>query len=104
MYYGLSRITKLSYEDVGYMAFELPVLLALRLVKPAYLYGGGTIVFGVLATCIAYSGSYAGLMVIRVLIGFVEATAQTVYVYLSLWYKRDEIATRTCEPPSIYLE
>jgi uncharacterized membrane protein len=84
------------------MAFELPVLLALRVIKPAYLYGGGTIIFGVLATCIAYSGSYAGLMVIRVLIGFVEATAQTVYIFLSLWYKRDEIATRTCESAFIY--
>jgi MFS family permease len=77
------------------MIGELPFALLLRVVKPAYIYGSTIVLFGLFATCCVATTKYAGLMVLRLLVGFAEAAAQTAFLYLALWYKPDELAMRT---------
>lgn len=79
------------------MVFELPAALSLRLIHPNVAYGGAVVIFGVSAACLSASRSYAAVMVIRLIIGLAEAYVQTGYVFLSLWYKRDELTTRCGE-------
>ena len=79
------------------MVFELPAALSLRWFHPNHTYGAAVILFGVFACCLSVARSYAVVMVIRLLIGLSEAYVQTGYVFLSLWYKRDELTTRCGE-------
>ncbi|KIW93256.1 uncharacterized protein Z519_05861 [Cladophialophora bantiana CBS 173.52] len=79
---------------VGYLVFELPAALSLRLFHPNWAYGTAVIIFGILATSMTAVRSYAPIMVIRVLLGFAEAFVQTGFVFLSLWYRREEVTTR----------
>jgi hypothetical protein len=39
--------------------------------------------------------SYAPVMVIRTFLGFTEAFVQTGFLFLTLWYRREEVTTRT---------
>jgi MFS family permease len=77
------------------MVIELPCCLGLVYVKPGHQFGLATITFGVLATCIAACKSYGSLIAIRFLLGLSEAFVQVGFVYLSLWYRHDEIALRS---------
>lgn len=80
--------------DVGYLIFELPAALALRLFPPNWVYGVAVIIFGVLATSMTAVRTYAPIMVIRLLLGLSEATIQTGFLFLTLWYRREEVTTR----------
>ena len=51
--------------------------------------------FGVLATCVSACKSYGSLIAVRFLLGLSEAFVQVGFVYLSLWYRHDEIALRS---------
>ena len=77
------------------MVFELPAALSLRIFRPGWAYGTAVVLFGVFACCLSSVKSYAPVMVIRLFIGLAEAFVQTGWVFLSLWYKHDELATRT---------
>lgn len=79
---------------VGYLVFELPAALALRLFPPNWVYGVAVIMFGVLATSMTAVRTYAPIMVIRLLLGLSEATIQTGFLFLTLWYRREEVTTR----------
>lgn len=80
--------------DVGYMVFELPAALSLRIIHPPYVYGTAVISFGICAACMSTAMSYAAVMVLRLLIGLAEAFVQTGFVFISLWYTKDELTTR----------
>ena len=77
------------------MTFELPAALSLRIFCPGWAYGTAVISFGVFACCLSTLKSYGPLLVLRLFIGLAEAFIQTGWVFLSLWYKHDEMATRT---------
>jgi MFS family permease len=77
------------------MVIELPCCLGLVYLQAGSLFGAATVVFGVLATCIAASHSYGSLIAIRFLLGLAEAFVQVGFIYLSLWYRHDEIALRS---------
>lgn len=79
------------------MVFELPFSLLLRLVRPPVVFGSGVILFGIFACCIGSSHAYWAVLILRLFIGIAEAVVQTGNMYLSLWYQRDEIATRAGE-------
>jgi MFS family permease len=76
------------------MVFELPAALSLRLFHPNLAYGTAVILFGLFACCMSVARSYATVMVLRLFIGLAEAYVQTGYVFLSLWYRREELTTR----------
>ena len=76
------------------MVIELPAILALRVIPPNYVFGIAVMAFGVFSTCLSQSKSYA-VIVLRLLIGTAEAFVQSGWVFLSLWYRKEELATRT---------
>ena len=57
--------------------------------------GTATLLFGVCAICLAASKSYAATLSLRILIGAFQALNQGISVYISLWYRRNEIAGRS---------
>ena len=77
------------------MLIELPCCLGLMYIKPGHQFGIATIMFGLLATCIAAVHNYGSLIAIRFLLGLSEAFVQVGFIYLSLWYRHDEIALRS---------
>lgn len=60
-----------------------------------YVFGTAVIVFGLSATLVSVSGGYAGLMVLRFLLGCGEGVFTMGFLYLSQWYKPEELALRT---------
>lgn len=80
---------------VAFAIAELPASVLLRKVPANFIFGSGVILFGLIATLISVSGGYAGLMVLRFLLGVGEAVITTCFLYLTLWYNRDELAWRT---------
>lgn len=80
---------------VGFMVIELPAILLLRVVPAQRVYGGAVILFGLAATLISVCGGYAGLMVLRFILGAGESVVTSGFLYLSFWYKRDELAVRS---------
>jgi MFS family permease len=58
------------------------------------VYAGATLVFGLASLLTAYATTYAHLLVLRLIIGLAEATIQTGFVYMSLWYRREEMSVR----------
>lgn len=82
------------------MLFELPVCLLLRYVHPRYLFGGAMLAFGTFAALFAVTKSYAGVMVLRVLIGIGEVFVNNAWIYLSLWYKPSELSLRSGTLPA----
>lgn len=76
------------------MSFELPAALSLRVAHPPFLYGSAVIFFGVCTVCTSAARTYASVMVLRLLLGFGESFVQTGFVFLSLWYTKEEMTTR----------
>ena len=67
----------------------------MRVVRAQWIFGGAILLFGVFATLITVSGGFAGLMVLRLLLGICEAILTLGFLYLSLWYRPDELALRS---------
>lgn len=89
-----------SYESalsafyVAYIAFEWLALL--WGVVPAHAYVAGLVAsWGVVASLQAVVGSYRGLVVLRALLGVGEAGFTGIPIYLSFFFRRDELALRT---------
>jgi MFS family permease len=85
------------------MVFMLPANLAMRVVGPPRQLGLAVIFFGVCGTCLATAKNYATVVGLRVLIGIGEAFVQVGLLYLSFWYKRDEMASRAGTYPTFVL-
>ncbi|GAB5588219.1 hypothetical protein Unana1_03119 [Umbelopsis nana] len=85
----------LSMFYVSYIALNIPGNMLAKVLPPSKSLALATFVWGVAATCQAAVTNYAGLIVCRLLIGVGEAGfGAAVALYYSLWYKKDEIATR----------
>lgn len=80
--------------DVGYVIFMLPAVVFIRHLKANRQIGGCCIAFAVLSTCMAASKNAATILALRFFIGVASVFLQGISVYTSMWYKRDEIATR----------
>lgn len=81
-------------SDVGYMMFEFPAFLLLRRFHAPTVYAISVIIFGVAGLCTAYARNYAQVIILRLILGCGEATVQTSFTFVSLWYRREEMATR----------
>jgi len=75
--------------------FMLPGNTLLRKLTPHILLGGTVITFGVLLCGMSAAPNYQAVLALRILIGSSQAFIQGVGLYNSLWYRRDEIATRS---------
>ncbi|ORY27004.1 MFS general substrate transporter [Naematelia encephala] len=80
---------------ITYMLFSIPGTLLSKMVPPNYALGAGCLIWAVAASCMASCQSYAGIIVCRLFIGVGESIfGQAVVLHYSLWYKKNEIATR----------
>lgn len=89
--------TALSILFVGYLLMQIPSNLFLNKIgKPAIYLPTCMVVWGVISAATAGAESYAGLVVIRFFLGFVEAAYFPGCLYfLSCWYTRRELGFRT---------
>lgn len=53
--------------------------------------------FGTFIILMAFRNSYPALMVLRVLVGLGEVFVNNAFIFLTLWYKPEEVALRTGE-------
>ncbi|KAK1244209.1 hypothetical protein MKX08_002347 [Trichoderma sp. CBMAI-0020] len=85
----------LSLYYVGYMLFIILAYLTVRSFKANRQIAGCVILFATISCCTAAAKNAATVLALRVLIGAATAFLQSLSLYTSLWYKRDEMATRS---------
>ncbi|KAK5381971.1 hypothetical protein LTR20_007951 [Exophiala xenobiotica] len=85
----------LSMFFVGYIIFLFPANLTSRIFRPNRSVGGAAICFGAILCGMAEARNYATVLALRIMLGCAQAYVQFLTVYISLWYKRDEVAFRT---------
>ncbi|KAL4912060.1 major facilitator superfamily domain-containing protein [Aspergillus aurantiobrunneus] len=80
---------------VGYLLMQLPSNLLLTRVRPSIFLGIAMGIWGVISACQAAAHTFAGLVVARFFLGFVEAPFFPGAVMLmSSWYTRQELSYR----------
>ncbi|KIX06606.1 uncharacterized protein Z518_04582 [Rhinocladiella mackenziei CBS 650.93] len=79
---------------IGYIAFMLPANLTARKFKPNRAVGAAVLGFGAVLVGMAGAKNYSTVLALRILLGLGQAFVQMLSLYMSLWYKRDELATR----------
>ncbi|KAJ5997991.1 hypothetical protein N7499_005613 [Penicillium canescens] len=94
---GNQFATCVSILFVGYLLMQIPSNLMLnKFGKPALYLPAAMVLWGIISTATAAASSYAGLVVIRFFLGFVEAAYFPGCLYfLSAWYTRKELGFRT---------
>ncbi|KAE8147460.1 MFS general substrate transporter [Aspergillus avenaceus] len=94
---GQQYATCVSILFVGYLLMQIPSNMLLNKIgKPAVYLPTSMMAWGIISTCTAAAQNYAGLVVIRFLLGFVEAAYFPGCLYfLSAWYTRKELGFRT---------
>ncbi|PYH94485.1 retrograde regulation protein 2 [Aspergillus ellipticus CBS 707.79] len=80
---------------VGYMIVMLPANLALRKLKANRAIGTAIVFFGIIMCCLSTARTYSVVMALRFLMGTGQAFIQGLTMYTSLWYRRDELGTRS---------
>ncbi|KAE8355945.1 MFS general substrate transporter [Aspergillus coremiiformis] len=95
--HGQQYATCVSILFVGYLLMQIPSNLLLnKMGKPAMYLPTAMIMWGIISTSTAAAQNYAGLIVIRFFLGFVEAAYFPGCLYLlSAWYTRKELGFRT---------
>ncbi|KAJ5712092.1 hypothetical protein N7488_006248 [Penicillium malachiteum] len=94
---GSQYATCVSILFVGYLLMQIPSNLLLnKFGKPAIYLPVAMICWGIISTCTAAAQNFAGLVVIRFFLGFIEAAYFPGCLYfLSAWYTRKELGFRT---------
>lgn len=95
--HGNQYATCVSILFVGYLLMQVPSNLLLNKIgKPAIYLPVAMMAWGIISTLTAAVQSYAGLVVVRFFLGFVEAAYFPGCLYfLSAWYTRKELGFRT---------
>jgi MFS family permease len=70
----------------------LPENILLRYISPNKMIGEAVVAFGAIFCGISGAQNYQTLLALRILGGFAQAFIQGLTVYISLWFKRNEIA------------
>lgn len=80
---------------VFYAAFEVPSNVLMKRIGPARWYPIQVIAWGIVCTMISLTQNFTGLCLVRVFLGITEAGLFPGFgYYISLWYKRKELAWR----------
>ncbi|KAK4678758.1 hypothetical protein QC764_311460 [Podospora pseudoanserina] len=80
---------------VSYLVFQLPSNLLITRVRPSIYLTGAMCLWGAVSACSGATKSFAQLVVVRILLGFVEAPFFPGAVFLmSSWYTRAELTRR----------
>ncbi|TAQ84354.1 hypothetical protein B7494_g7317 [Chlorociboria aeruginascens] len=79
---------------VVYIVFQLPGDLFLRVLTPPIQMALALMTWGLFTALLSQAKSYAAIVGLRVCIGVGEAFLQAGPLYLTFWYKRNQLATR----------
>lgn len=71
--------------------------MSLRYIPARFAFGVPIMAFGMFIVLMAFENSYASLMVLRVMVGFGEVFVNNAFIFLTLWYRPEEVALRTGE-------
>ena len=75
--------------------FNIPGNIVITKFPPNYVIAAGALIWGIAATTQAGAHNFASILVCRLFIGLGEAGfGVAVSVYYSIWYRRDEVASR----------
>ncbi|KAF1993537.1 MFS general substrate transporter [Amniculicola lignicola CBS 123094] len=92
---GLQYNIALCMFFVSYVTFEIPANILMKKVKPHIFMSGCALFFGFLVIMEGLVSNFAGLAVLRFLLGAAEAGIFPGCFYLlSMWYKRSEAQKR----------
>ncbi|ETI27784.1 hypothetical protein G647_00233 [Cladophialophora carrionii CBS 160.54] len=83
---------------VGFFIVDFPVRLTMKSIPAQYVLGGAIILFGTATGLVPVCGRYSSLMVLRFILGCGEAVLTMGCLYLSQWYKADELACGQLSP------
>ena len=76
---------------MGYVLFEIPCNIVLKLTTPQIWLPPLTLGWGIVATLMGVCQNLAGFFVVRFFLGVTESGLfPGVVYYLSMWYKREE--------------
>ncbi|EXJ93026.1 hypothetical protein A1O3_01582 [Capronia epimyces CBS 606.96] len=88
---GDQYLTGLTLYFIGYVLFEVPCNIVLKLWTPRAWLPTLTLVWGVVATLMGVTQSRAGFFAVRFFLGVAESGLfPGIVFYLSMWYKRNE--------------
>ncbi|KAJ5286598.1 hypothetical protein N7478_002284 [Penicillium angulare] len=95
--HGNQYATCVSILFVGYLLMQIPSNLMLnKFGKPAIYLPVAMVTWGIISAATAAAQNFAGLVVIRFFLGFIEAAYFPGCLYfLSAWYTRKELGFRT---------
>ncbi|KAF2100206.1 MFS general substrate transporter [Rhizodiscina lignyota] len=85
----------ISLYYIGYVICILPANLSVRFLKPHRQIGGCVVLFAILSCCMADAKNAGTVLALRIIFGFISAFLQALTIYTSMWYKKNELATRT---------
>ncbi|OAG43195.1 hypothetical protein AYO21_02481 [Fonsecaea monophora] len=81
---------------IGFLVLQTPGALLMKILAPRWVLGGSITMFGLVAALFSVSRNFADLIGLRLLLGFGEAIVPLSFLYISMWYKHDELALRGC--------
>ncbi|RMD41902.1 hypothetical protein DV735_g3204, partial [Chaetothyriales sp. CBS 134920] len=88
---GNQYLTGLTLFFVGYVLFEVPSNVVLKLWTPQMWLPTLTFAWGVVSTLMGVVQNYSGFLAVRFFLGVSESGLfPGIVYYLSMWYKRDE--------------
>lgn len=94
MYVSLG-MTGNTNANVAKVLFEIPCNIILKRTTPKIWLPTLMLTWGIVATLMGTSGSFAGIVVARFFLGVTESGLfPGVVFYLSMWYKRTEVLYR----------
>ncbi|KAE8361147.1 major facilitator superfamily domain-containing protein [Aspergillus caelatus] len=87
--------TAVALMFVGYLLGQVPSNIILTRVKPSRYIPAAIFVWGGISICMAATKNYAGILCVRIFLGFAESPFfPGALLLMSSWYKASEIAVR----------
>lgn len=88
---GGQLLTALTVNFVGYVIFEVPCNIMLKLTTPRFWLPTLTFVWGVICVLTGITQNFSGFLAVRFIIGLVDSGfIPGCIFYMSMWYKRNE--------------
>ncbi|RMZ80627.1 hypothetical protein DV738_g2586, partial [Chaetothyriales sp. CBS 135597] len=88
---GNQYLTGLTLYFIGYVIFEVPCNIVLKLWTPQMWLPTLTFAWGVVSTLMGVTQNYPGFLIVRFFLGVAESGLfPGIVYYLSMWYKREE--------------
>lgn len=80
---------------VASVCFQLPAVIAVRLLGPRMFFAAVTFAFGLVTLCTAFIHTWKEMIIMRVLLGsFMSGIYPGLFLLISTWYRREELQLR----------